>query len=77
LETALPSSRDELGIIKGGTKVIHLATALILILTIVLGMAFGVASGYLIIASVLNAFAHKPKTQPQAAALATQGVSGD
>ena len=56
---------------------IHLATALILILTIVLGMAFGVASGYLIIASVLNAFAHKPKTQPQAAALATQGVSGD
>ena len=77
MQTALPSSRDELGIINGGTKVIHLATALILVLTIGLGMAFGVATGYLIISGVLNAFAHKPKTQNAAPALATQGVSGD
>ena len=56
---------------------IHLATALILVLTIGLGMAFGVATGYLIISGVLNAFAHKPKEQSQAPALATQGISGD
>jgi hypothetical protein len=57
--------------------VIHLATALILVLTIGLGMAFGVASGYLIISGVLNAFAHKPEAQTTAPALATQGVTGD
>jgi hypothetical protein len=77
LETALPSSADEQGILKGGTKVIHLATALILILTTTLGMAFGVATGYLIITAILSAFAHKPKTQNQAPSLATQAVAGD
>lgn len=56
---------------------IHLVTALILVLTITLGVAFGVASGYLIISSVLGAFAHKPKTQESAPALLTQGVAGD
>lgn len=56
---------------------IHLATALILVLTIGLGMAFGVASGYLIISGVLNAFAHKPNNQSSAPALVTQSVSGD
>jgi hypothetical protein len=40
-------------------------------------MAFGVASGYLIIAAILNAFAHKPKTQNQSPTLVTQGVAGD
>lgn len=56
---------------------IHLATALILVLTIALGMTFGVATGYLIISGVLHAFAHRHKTQASAPALATQGVSGD
>ena len=55
----------------------HLGTALALILTISLGMAFGVATGYLIIAGVLNAFARKPETAKGALAHATQGVAGD
>ncbi len=56
---------------------IHLATALILVLTISLGMAIGVGSGYLIIAGVLNAFARKPETAKAALTHATQGVAGD
>jgi hypothetical protein len=55
----------------------HLATALILILTTTLGMAFGIATGYLIISGVLNAFARKPETTKGALAHAAQGVAGD
>ena len=51
---------------------------LLLISTIGLAVAFGVASGYLIITGILNAFARKPEAaKPNAPALATQGVSGD
>ena len=55
----------------------HLATALILILTTTLGMAFGIATGYLIISAVLSAFAKKPETAKGALAHAAQGVAGD
>jgi hypothetical protein len=55
-----------------------LGTALILFSTVVLAMALGVVSGYLIISGVLQAFAHKPKSQnPTAPSLVTQGVAGD
>ncbi|HWR17635.1 MAG TPA: hypothetical protein VN577_22590 [Terriglobales bacterium] len=54
-----------------------MATALILILTITLGMTFGVVSGYLIITGVLGVFARKPKTEKASLAPATQGIAGD
>jgi hypothetical protein len=57
--------------------VIHLATAIILILTTTLGMAFGIATGYLIIAGVLSVFSKKPEMEKGALAHATQGVAGD
>ena len=51
---------------------------LVLISTIGLAVAFGVASGYLIITNILNAFARKPEgSKPNAPALAAQGVTGD
>ncbi len=51
---------------------------LVLVLTISLAVAFGVASGYLIISGILNAFARKPQSaNPATPALATQGVTGD
>lgn len=51
---------------------------LVLISTISLAVVFGVVTGYLIITSILNAFARKPQTgEPSAPALAPQGVTGD
>lgn len=50
---------------------------LVLILTISTAVAFGVASGYLIITGILNAFARKPQTPTGTPALAPQGVAGD
>jgi hypothetical protein len=55
----------------------HLGTAFILISTISLAVAFGVASGYLIITGVLSAFARKPKITESSPALLTQSVAGD
>lgn len=54
-----------------------LVSALILLLAVSLAMAFGVATGYLIIAGILNAFAHKPATSQSEMAPAHTGVAGD
>ncbi len=54
-----------------------MVSALVLILAVSLAMAFGVATGYLIISGILNAFAHKPETSETAMAPAHTGVSGD
>ena len=50
---------------------------LVLIFTISLAVAFGVASGYLIISGILNAFARKPQIPSGSPTLAPQGVAGD
>jgi len=51
---------------------------LVLILTITTAVALGVASGYLIITGILNAFARKPQgAQPGTPALTPQAVAGD
>ncbi|MGZ4816520.1 MAG: hypothetical protein ACXVZV_13980 [Terriglobales bacterium] len=55
----------------------QLVMGLVLILTISIAVAFGVASGYLIINGILNAFARKPETAKAAPALAPQGMAGD
>lgn len=55
----------------------QLVMGLVLIMVTSLGMAFGVVSGYLIIAGILNAFARKPLEAEGTPVLATQGVSGD
>ncbi len=56
---------------------IHVIAALVLVLTITLAVAIGVATGYLIISAILNAFARKPRGTKAAPALATQGVAAD
>jgi hypothetical protein len=50
---------------------------LVLMVTISIAVAFGVASGYLIITGILNVFARQPETAKAAPELATQGVAGD
>jgi len=57
--------------------VIQLGMGLVLILTICLGMALGVGSGYLVISSILKAFARKPESPKAAQVLAQHGVAGD
>lgn len=54
-------------------------TALVLMVTVMIAMAIGVVTGYLIIVSILNAFARKesPKTAKPAPVLIAHGVSGD
>ena len=56
---------------------IQLGMGLVLILTICLGMALGVGSGYLVISSILKAFARKPESPKAAQVLAQHGVAGD
>jgi len=55
----------------------ELLLGLVLISTICLAMGLGVVSGYLIITSILHAFARKPEGGKPAAALTPQGVTGD
>jgi hypothetical protein len=50
---------------------------LVLVLTISLGIGFGVVSGYLIISGILNMFARKPESGKSAPELAAQGIAGD
>ncbi|HTY56496.1 MAG TPA: hypothetical protein VMB26_14910 [Candidatus Binataceae bacterium] len=56
----------------------QLVMGLVLILTISIAVAFGVASGYLIITGILNVFARKPLTPESVApAFAAEGMAGD
>jgi hypothetical protein len=54
-----------------------LVTAFVLVLTILLAVAVGVGAGFLIISSILNAFARRPQQAETAPAMIAHSVTGD